>query len=308
MSSITSEVSAFSDVSGVQKTIPDVSSLSQSDIMKGLKQFCSSKLKYQQQLAETRSKIREYDSQKRALQQQISAIMKEKNYKNVQLKSSSGELLQAYSKKQYTYELPTLQMLKEAPIDWKRVQQLDLKAVPYVFDVVQQERRIGRTVVDVKICGKRNQKKLPEIQDDERLQTAVTKMHEFCHKSKTLRAERRGIETSKSIEYQSTLEFLRKNKLQAQVFNLKSENGGPQKRLLVRRTEVGVVKSLSGKQLTSILTETFNELSSSSSSSSMNLSAAEFKERFIGRLMDRVYQHLRAKKRSRERLLYEIKD
>lgn len=276
--------------------------------MGGVKQFCSKRLKADQELGDLTADISGLDAQKRQLQDQIKSYMNSQQLTNVQIPTPQG-LLQAKMKNAHTYELPTPDLVQRLHIDWTRLQKVDFDnsgamddTINYIFKNLQEARRITRKVLEVKECGKRNQKKLQQITDSVLVNT-VGKCYELSEQTKTLRRKRKRICSTQDEDYEQTLEFLRQNKLKAQTFNLKSENGQPARRLLVRRVQAGNAKSLSGRDLKALIQQTLEE---SSRKIRRANSTADLKGLFAQKLMDLIYVHLQDKKSSRERLIYEI--
>lgn len=277
-------------------------------LMGGVKQFCSKRLKADQELGDLTADISGLDAQKRQLQEQIRSYMNSQRLTNVQIPTPQG-LLQAKMKNAHTYELPTPDLLQRLHIDWSRLQKVDFDnsgamhdTITYIFKNLQEARRITRKVLEVKECGKRNRKKLQQITDSALVNT-VGKCFALSEQTKTLRRKRKRICSTQDEDYEQTLEFLRQNKLKAQTFNLKSENGQPARRLLVRRVQAGNAKSLSGRDLKALIQQTLEESSRKLRRANSN---ADLKGVFTQRLMDLIYTHLQDKKSSRERLIYEI--
>lgn len=272
-------------------------------LMGGVKQFCSKRLKADEQLGIMTADISGLDSQKRQLQEQIKSYMNTNKLVNIQIPTAHG-LIQAKIKNAHTYELPTQELVQRLGIDWSRLQKCGnlQDTIKYIFDNIQEARRITRKVLDVKECGKRNQKKLQQISDGPLVKMAG-KCFELSVQTKTLRRKRKRIVNSQDDDYLQTLEFLRQNKLKAQTFNLKSENGQPARRLLVRRVHAGNVKSLSGRDLKNLIQQT---LEASSHKLQSAARTADLRSLFVQKLMDLIYSHLNDKKSSRERLIYEI--
>ena len=277
-------------------------------LMGGVKQFCSKRLKADQQLGDLTADISGLDAQKRQLQEQIKSYMNSKKLTNVQIPTPQG-ILQAKLKNAHTYELPTPELVQRLGIDWSRLQKVNFDdpgavqdTIGYIFDNLQEARRITRKVLEVKECGQRSQKKLQQVTDAPLVNTAG-KCFELSEQTKHLRRKRKLICSTKDEDYEQTLEFLRQNKLKAQTFNLKSENGQPARRLLVRRVQAGNAKSLSGRDLKVLIQQTLEE---SSRKLRRANSTADLKGVFTQKLMDLIYTHLQDKKSSRERLIYEI--
>ena len=277
-------------------------------LMGGVKTFCSKRLRADQELGDLTADISGLDAQKRQLQDQIKSYMNSQKLTNVQIPTQQG-LLQARIKNAHTYELPTPELVQRLGIDWTRLQKVDFDnsgamedTITYIFENLQEARRITRKVLEVKECGRRSQKKLQQI-TDAALANTVGKCFDLSQQTKTLRRKRKRICSTQDEDYEQTLEFLRQNKLKAQTFNLKSENGQPARRLLVRRVQAGNAKSLSGRDLKALIQQTLEE---SSRKIRRANSTADLKGLFAQKLMDLIYVHLQDKKSSRERLIYEI--
>lgn len=277
-------------------------------LMGGVKQFCSKRLKADELLGTLTTDISDLDAKKRQLQDQIKSYMNSKQLTNVQIPTPKG-LIQAKIKNAHTYNLPTPELVQRLNIDWSRLQKVDFgndgaleDTAKYIFDNLQKARRTTKKVLEIQECGKRNQKKLQQVTDTA-LVNAAGKCFEMGEQTKQLRRKRKRICSTNDEDYTQTLEFLRQNKLKAQTFNLKSENGQPARRLLVRRVQAGNAKSLSGRDLKALIQQSLED---SIRKLRRATNASDSKRVFIGALMDLIYTHLQEKKTSRERLIYEI--
>lgn len=276
-------------------------------VMNGVKMFCQTRLNEEENLQEYSQSIHNLMNKKRMHQDQLKDFMEQKGVDKFQV-LVDGVSLQAYKKQIHTYELPTLNMLMTLNMDWKKFLTSTVTSnvdvlTEYLFNVVQKSRRTTKISYEVKKTGTRNMKKLPTVTD-----TSIAKtMASFLHVSENasyIRKKRKRITSSNTDSYKAAMEFMRSKNLNSQTFNLKNEQGQPKKKLLLRRVPVANIRSLSGKNLKTIIHQSIQELLPKLKGSS----STQFVKKAIGEeIMANIHKHQKLSRPQRERLLYEIK-
>lgn len=270
-----------------------------SNLIGFVKQYCSDKIKSESQNQELLSLIRNTDSKKRFLLEEIKNNI---NFKNKQCQVNiNNQLIQIRQKNQYSYDLPTKSLLINADIDWQKVEKKikskdknDIQEIfKYIFNKFQSTRRKTKQIIEIKPSGKRTQKKYPVIEIPDNIKNSIDNYLTLSNQSKSYRAKKRKL-NSQDDNYINTIEFLKANKLKTQSFNINVGNN-EKKRLTIKKVEVAKIKSLSGRQFKSLI-----EKSIQKTTNNFN------KETFIDTLMDLVFQHLDNTKSKREKLVYEI--
>ena len=146
-------------------------------------------------------------------------------------------------------------------------------------------------------------KKLPTVTDNNIAKTMASYL-EVSKNASQIRKKRKRITSSNNESYKAAMEFMKTKNLNSQTFNLKNEQGQPKKKLLLRRVPVANIRSLSGKNLKTIIHQSIQELLPKLKGSS----STQFLKKIIGeQIMENIHKHQTNTRPQRERLLYEIK-
>ena len=269
------------------------------DLMSSVKQFCSDRLKNENQNKELQQLIRTSDAQKRFIIDEIKQSNILKTKKNCQVEID-GTLVQLRKKNQYTYDLPNKSLLLNADVNWEKVKAKlqssnkdEIQEVfIYIFNKFQLSRRKAKEIIEIKKSGKRTQKKIPVVKLEEKYLKSIGNYLKLSNESKAYRLKKRKLNIQ-DVCYENTIKFLKKNNLKVQSFNINTANN-QKKRLTIKKIQVAKIKSLSGK--------TFKGLIQKSLALNKNFD----KETFVDSLMDLVYEHLDNTESTREKLVYEI--
>jgi hypothetical protein len=275
-------------------------------LVESLRQFCAMRVKNLGKVTKFKQNINKLDEHAKEKKQGVFRVLKERQKRgeaaNVQVQTPNGPL-QARIMVKFEYDIPTLLMIQQLNLDCQRLQRLTpAEAEEYIFLELQQSRRTAKEKVEVKPCGPRNQKVLPCITDADFCKL-VNQAHEIGKQSTKERAKKRKIQNNKQTEYIDTLKFMQMSNRTAQTINLRSEDGQPARRVLIRRVDAGKNKSLSGKALKELLNQTMSDLEK------LRLeNPQQFHQQLAEALMDKIYTHLKETKHSREKITFEIQN